>query len=69
MNKREKRNMKTMGMAAAVAGVALLAGCASDHETVQPAGQAAALEGVELVVSAALRVSHLNAARVVEPLA
>ncbi|HSJ32037.1 MAG TPA: efflux RND transporter periplasmic adaptor subunit [Longimicrobiales bacterium] len=61
--------MKTMRMAAAVAGVALLAGCASDHETVQPAEQAAAQQGVELVVTAAPRISHLNAAGVVEPLA
>jgi RND family efflux transporter MFP subunit len=56
-------------MVAAVAGVALLAGCASDQETVQSAGQAAVPDGVEFVVTAAPRMSHLNAAGVVEPLA
>ena len=48
---------------------ALLAGCASDHETVPPAEQAAAPQGAEFVVTAAPRMSHLNAAGVVEPLA
>jgi RND family efflux transporter MFP subunit len=68
MNGREMRTMKTMMMAAGAVGVALLAGCGADQEPAPPL-HVSAPSGQELVIAAVPRMSHLNAAGVVTPMA
>jgi RND family efflux transporter MFP subunit len=54
---------------AGVVGAAVLTACAGDQERAAPAAYAAAPEGVEFAIAEAARMSYLNAAGMVEPLA